>query len=311
MNATLTIAAKEVRTAFRNRMFVTITLLFLALSMLSVYIGSTTKRAEIRLYHETVAMLKAQGAKVLPEAPEIHTLTILSNLTEYVAIVGAILAVVLGYNTLIEEKETGGLRLILSRPVYRDTLLTGKLLGNGAIIAVLLAAVLVANLILLVAIRGVWPTAGEVARLAAFVGIAFVYMGVFLAVSTLLSINMKSSTSVFLVSLVLWMTVSFVIPQMAETQMLNSTVVNSVSGTTSQIPQDTFVSRALDSLSPTWHLRTIGNQLLEVSPGSATLSPGALVTRSLTSLLVLLVPVIAAVAAAYATFLRSEALTLE
>ena len=82
---------------------------FLALSALSVYIGSTTKRAEMRIYQERVAALTAQGATTLPAAPEIYTLTILSNLTEYVAIVGAILAVILGYNALIDEKESGGL----------------------------------------------------------------------------------------------------------------------------------------------------------------------------------------------------------
>jgi ABC-2 type transport system permease protein len=311
MNAILTIACKEIRAAFRNRMFVTITILFLALSMLSVYIGSTTKRAEMRLYNETVAMLTSQGVTALPDAPEIHTLTILSNLTEYVAIVGAILAVVLGYNTLTEEKETGGLRLILSRPVYRDMLLTGKLLGNSAIIAILLVAVLFFNLFLLAAIGGIWPTLGEVARLSMFVVMAFAYMVIFLAVSMLLSIHMKSSASVFLVSLVLWMAVSFVVPQMAETQMTNSTVVNSVSGTTNQIPEDTAVSRTIDFLSPTWHLRAIGDQLLEVSPGSAALSDGALTVDSLKSLLVLLAPTLAAVAAGYITFQRSEALTLE
>ena len=68
MNAILTIARKEIRVAFRNRMFVTITILFLALSMLSVYIGSTTKRAEMRLYNETVAMLTSQGVTALPDA---------------------------------------------------------------------------------------------------------------------------------------------------------------------------------------------------------------------------------------------------
>jgi len=136
-------------------------------------------------------------------------------------------------------------------------------------------------------------------------------MLIFLAISMLLSIHMKSSASVFLVSLVLWMAVSFVIPQMAETQMTNSTVVNSVSGTTNQIPEDTVASRTINFLSPTWHLRTIGEQLLEVSPGSAALSTGALSVISLKSLLALLAPAVAVGAAGYITFLRSEALTLE
>jgi ABC-2 type transport system permease protein len=311
MNTITIIAGKEIRSAFRNRLFLTITVLFLALSALSVYIGSVTKRAEMRLYDETVASLEAQGVTALPPAPEIHTLTILSNLTEYVAIVGAILTVVLGYNTLIEEKESGGLMLILSRPVYRDRLLTGKLLGNAAIIAVLLALAFVFNLVLLIGVGGILPTAGEVLRLLALMVLAFVYMLIFLTLSMLLSIQMKSSANVFLVSLVFWVTVSFVIPQMADTQMANSTVINSISGATNEIPEETTTSRAINFLSPTSHLRQIGAELVEAAPGSAALDTGKVVGDSLGALLVLLVPCVLAGATGYAVFLRSEALTVE
>jgi len=311
MHTILVIARREWQAAFRNRLFLIIAVLFLALSILSVYIGSTTKHAEMRLYNDTITSLTAQGKTVLPPKPEINTLSILANLTEYVSIVGAILAVILGYNTLIEEKESGGLKLILSRPVYRDRLLTGKLLGNAAVIGALLGMVFVFNMTLLVAVRGVWPTEGEVFRLAAFIGLSFVYMAIFLTVAMLLSIRMKSSANVFLVALVLWMLVSFVIPQMADTQMSNSTVVNSISGATNQIPQDTTLSRALNDLSPTWHLRDIGAELLEVTPGSTTLSPGALAGDSLMALLALLAPCVVFITAGYAIFLRNETLTLE
>ncbi|MCG3212689.1 MAG: hypothetical protein FOGNACKC_06381 [Anaerolineae bacterium] len=311
MNPVAIIARKEFQAAFRNRLFITITILFLALSILSVYIGSTTKRAEVRVYNETVASLTAQGVTALPLPPEIHTLTILSNLTEYVSIVGAILAVVLGYNALIEEKESGGLKLILSRPVYRDRLLTGKLLGNAAVIGVLLGLVFVFNLGLLVVVGGIWPTAGEVLRLFSFVLLAWAYMLIFLTLSLLLSIRLNNSATVFLVSLVVWMLLSFVLPQMAEAMMANSTVINSISGATNRIPQDTVASQTLNYLSPTWHLRHIGGQLLEVAPGSLLLSSGALLGQWLTTLLVLLAPSLVFTAAGYASFLRNETLTLE
>jgi ABC-2 type transport system permease protein len=311
MKAVVTIAHKEVRAAFRNRMFVTIMALFLALSALSVYIGSSTKRAEMRLYDETVKTLTSQGVTALPSVPEIHTLTILGNLTEYIVIVGAILAVILGYDTLTKEKGSGGLALILSRPVYRDALLSGKLLGNMSIIAALLIGAFVFSLVLLVIVGGLLPTVGDVVRLLTVVMLAFFYMLIFFTFSMLLSIHMRNSASVFLVSLVLWMTVSFVIPEMAQTQMANSAVVNSVSGVANEIPQDTAVSRTIDFFSPAWHLRTIGGELLEVAPGSADLSTCAVAADSLKTLLALLAPCVAFGAVAYATFLRSESLTLE
>ena len=311
MTTSLIIARKEFRAAFRNRLFLTITLLFLGLSILSVYIGSTTKRAEMRIYDARVATLQAEGAAVIPAAPEIHTLTILANLTEYVAIVGAILAVILGYNTLIEEKESGGLKLILSRPVYRDQLLVGKLLGNAAVIASLLGLVFLFNLILLVAIGGIWPTLGEVARLFTFTVMALAYMLIFLTVSLFLSIRLNNGATVFLISLTLWLLVSFVVPQMADAMMVNSSVVNSISGAINQIPQETAVSQAINYLSPTWHLRNIGGELLQFTSGSNAISTGTLLGHTLTTLLVLLVPTVAFIAAGFAVFQRNETLVLE
>ena len=311
MKTSLIIARKEFRAAFRNRLFLTITLLFLGLSILSVYIGSTTKRAEMRIYNETVATLQTEGAATIPAAPEIHTLTILANLIEYVSIVGAILAVILGYNTLGEERESGGLKLILSRPVYRDQLLWGKWLGNTAVLTTLLALVFLFNSVLLVAVGGIVPTAAELLRLFVFTLMALAYMLIFLSLAMFLSLRLNSSATVFLVSLVVWMVVSFVLPQMAETQMVNSSVVNGISGAINQIPQDTAVSQAINALSPTWHLRNIGGQLLQSAPGSGALTSSNLISHVLTTLLILLAPTVALVAGAFATFLRNETLVLE
>lgn len=119
MNKILIISRKEFLSILRNRLFIIIALMFLILSILSVYIGSTTKKAEMRVYNERVATLTQQGYSDLPPKPEIKTLTILFNLTEYISIVGAILAVVLGYDTLIHEKESGSLKLILSHQTLR------------------------------------------------------------------------------------------------------------------------------------------------------------------------------------------------
>jgi ABC-2 type transport system permease protein len=311
VNAVKTIAGNEFRAAFRNKMFITITVLFLGLSILSAYIGSTTKHAEMRIYNETVVKLTAQGVTQMPPVPDIHPLTMLGNLTEYVAIIGAILAVMLGFSALTQERENGSLQLILTRPVFRDQLITGKLLGNGLVIASLLGLVFAFNAVMLVVVGHTMPTANEIARIALFVVLAFAYMSTFLIASILLSINMKSSASVFLVALVLWMTSAFVLPQMADTLMANSTVVNTISGTTNQIPQETAVSRTIDMLSPTWQLRAAGGRMLETVPGSAQLTSTGLLVEFAKGLLALLVPCVVLGTLAYVTFLRNESLTLE
>ena len=91
----------------------------------------------------------------------------------------------------------------------------------------------------------------------------------------------------------------------------NSTVINSISGMTNTIPQETAASRATNFLSPTWHLQQIGAELLEVAPGSALLDGTTLLGDSTGALLILLIPCVIAGAMSYILFLRDETLVLE
>lgn len=311
MNTIMVIAKREFKSVFRNRLFVTIALLFLVLSILSVYIGSSTKKTEMRVFNERVAALTAQGYSDLPPKPVINTLTILFNLTEYISIVGAILAVVLGYNTLISEKESGTLKLILSRPVYRDWLVTGKLLGNAAVIITLLLLVFVFNILLLILVGGILPTGIEVLRLFIFVLLGFFYMLIFLSLSILLSIRFSNSSTVFMISLVIWMLFSFVIPQMADAVKSNSTVINSISGTATMLPQDTTASRAINTLSPYYHFKIIGERLLEAGMDNTVVSISTLLLSSIKTLFILILPSAVFTITGYILFLRNETLVLE
>ena len=104
--------------------------LFLAMSIVSVYVGSTTKNAELRAYGDIVAQANAQGTQV-PEAPLIFPLEILHNMTEYIVMIGAVLAIFLGFDAFSGEREGGTLRVIFTRPISRFEFITGKLLGAG------------------------------------------------------------------------------------------------------------------------------------------------------------------------------------
>ena len=86
MKRTLIIAGHHINTAFRDNVFVIITGLFLALSILSVFIGASTKNAEMQAYQDIMVLLQAQGAATLPEAPVIMPLSILKNIIEYIVL---------------------------------------------------------------------------------------------------------------------------------------------------------------------------------------------------------------------------------
>lgn len=306
MRQIFVIAMKEFREAWKNNIFLLIAGLFLLFSMVSVYIGSSTKHAEMQAYLDTIALLKAGGAAVLPPRPEIFTLTILQNNVPYVSILGALMAVFLGFDVLTKEKETGNLRLILSRPIFRDELVSGKILSGTAVIAVLQGLVLAFGLVLLKVVGGVIPSGSEVVRLVVFSGVSFLYMMFFYLLAMLGSVFMKSAEAVFLAGITFWIAVSFVIPQLAATQKMFAYSTNAVAQTVTQVPQNTSISKTIEMFSPTVHFEHIGNNLLQVIPESAKLSPTALFSSLSVDFVYLLTPLLVVLFLVYWGFFRLE-----
>ncbi len=306
MRQVFVIAAKEFREAWRNRIFLVIAGLFLVFSVLSVYIGSSTKHAELQAYAQTVSVLKTAGTSTLPPPPEILPLAILKNDVSYVSMIGALLAIFLGFDQLTKEKEHGNLRLLLSRPVLRDQLITGKVVSGALVIGLLQGLALLFDVALLRGVGGIAPTAGEILRLTAFAAVSFLYLMLFYLVALMASAFSRSAEVVFLACVVFWIGVSFVIPQLAETQRAYAYATNSVAATVTQIPQDTTVSQAMESLSPTVHFEHLGNNLLQVVPETAKSPLGAVLASSRADLVHLAALLLAVLSATYWGFLGSE-----
>ncbi|MCL5935312.1 MAG: ABC transporter permease [Firmicutes bacterium] len=306
MQRIFVVAGKEFNEAWKNHIFLMIAALFFVFSLLSVYIGSTTKHAEIQAYLQTISLLKAGGATVFPPQPAIFTLTILQNNIIYVSMVGALVAIFLGFDVFTKEKEQGNLRLILSRPIFRDQLITGKILGGAWAIGLLQALIFVFGLVLLKFIGGITPTAGEVLRLVTFTLISFLYMLLFYFFALFISVLAKSSEVVFLVGITFWVAVSFVIPQLAETQKSYAYSTNVAAQSVTQIPQDTAISKAIELFSPTVHFQHLGNNLLQVIPETAKLSTGSLVVGMFPDLVYLLAPLLIFLFLCYWSVFRIE-----
>lgn len=298
------IAKKEFRTAFKDKTFIVIALLFLVLSVVSVYIGSSTKNAELKAYSDIVELLKSQGSQAFPPKPEIYPLAMLQNIIKYVSIVGAVLAIFLGFDTFSGEKENGTMKLLLSRPLYRDQLITGKLLGGGLVIGLLLIFTLFFNTVLFSLVSGLSPGIGEISRLITFIFIAFCYMMSFYIATMFVSIKTSDRSFGFLVMLILWVTVSFVIPQLAESQKSFAYAMNSTAQTVTQVPSDTIVSKTIEIFSPTVHFQNIGGDLLQTASETANLSVGEILQRRLLIMLYMLAPGILLLFGSYRTFVK-------
>lgn len=293
------IAAKEFKTAFKDKVFLVITTLFLLLSIISVYIGSSTKDAEMKAYQDVVAILKTQGATSFPVSPEIYPLAILQNIIKYVSIIGAALAVFLGFDAFSGERENGTLKLLLARPIYRDQLVTGKLLGGALVIGLLLGVTLVINVILFSVVSGLLPNVNEVSRLIVFMAIAFLYMMTFYTATLFVSIKTGDRSFGFLTMMIVWVLISFVIPQLADSQRSFAYALNSTAQTVTQIPSDTLISKSIEIFSPAVQFQNIGKDLLQVVSETAGMNVLTIIARQALALLYMLVPGVVLLLASY------------
>ena len=122
-----TIAAKDIRDAVRDR-FVLIVTLFLTLgAVVALVTGAIALRTDAATYEAAKATLLALGKPVDQiAAPEFYPLKLLRGAVEQIGIVGAAIAILIGYRAAASERGRQTLALILTRPVRRWQFLAGK-----------------------------------------------------------------------------------------------------------------------------------------------------------------------------------------
>ena len=287
MNAHATIAHKEWRTAIRDRILIVIALLFVAMSIASVYIGSSTKGTEQQVYADIVQLAQQQGTEP-PAAPVIYPLEILANITDYIIMIGAVLAIFLGYRSMRAEHDGGTLTLIRSRPLTYTDILAGKWMGAAGLIGLLLSVTFLFNLVLFILVSGLSPTLGEVIRLAVSLAFAFVYMMMFYTAALAITWKTNNGTFAFMVMMTIWIFISFVIPQLADTQRNYAYAISNISGVVSTTPSETPVSQAINLFSPAAQFTHLGNMLLQADSDTATLALPALLAKAIPLMLYLI-----------------------
>jgi Cu-processing system permease protein len=107
------IAAKEFRDRIRNRWVIAVAVIFTAFALAIAYLGSAQQgEVGLRSIEVTIASLVSLVIYLIP-----------------------LIALILGYDAIVGERERGSLDLLLSMPITRLELLLGKFLGLSAALA--------------------------------------------------------------------------------------------------------------------------------------------------------------------------------
>lgn len=218
MNTLFTIAKKEFTDATRNALFLTLSGFLLLLVGISILVASLDFGTQVAQYQGALAQLSAaQRLSVVLTAPQYFPLQMLRGTIEYLEIIGAIIAIVLGYLSIAKEKGTNTSRLLLTRPVTRTAFMGGKVLGNSALLLSLIAIIYAFSIISVTAIGHVSFSGMEILKLTLVMGFTYLYLTFFFCFSALLALFVRDLPRALMFAFSLWLIFVLIIPQIGDT----------------------------------------------------------------------------------------------
>lgn len=317
MSVTLNIAKKEITDALRNKLFLITLGLLLLLTVISIVLGSVQVRTAMNDYYSSINFLKSIGKTDFPPIPKLNPISISKGFVNYIGMIGALLAMILGNHAIAKERRNGTLKLLLSRPIFRDTLLNGKLLGNLGILALISVLTGIITYVSLKLIGNVPLSSSEIVRLMMFFIMSFLYMAFFLVLAITFSIVIKNINKALLVAIIVWLVLAFIFPQIGDTMDMDNQLPGGffaqMGMTRDQehkvLEKFKFYETLRDSIeemSPTKHYERVSFALLGVKPGFENNTPLEILQLKWINLIGLTVPGILLCLISYMVFLRRE-----
>ena len=213
----LIVAVKEFKDYLNSKRFMVIFGVLALLTIIGAITGYisysdslTTYNSQLTSMNSSANFMRGPGIVTMPSV-----LNIFSSYGTYIASVGAFLAICMGFDMITREKEEGTLKLLLTHPVFRDSVINGKLLGAGSMLVMVLASTFLATVAVMM-FFGVVPATDDLTRIVAFFGATLLFMFTFLAISvTASTVSGNSSMAVLIAIFVL--IIGAVVPDISTT----------------------------------------------------------------------------------------------
>lgn len=317
MNSTIRIAKEEIKDALRNKLFLIVVGLLLGLTIVSIILGAMQVRSAMNDYNSSIAFLKSLGKTELPPKPNLNPIAVSKSFVNYLGMIGALLAMILGNHTIVKEKRSGTLKLLLSRPIFRDQLLNGKLLGNLGLLAAIAALTGIITYISLILVGGVSLSNSEIVRMLLFFLMSFLYMAFFLTLAMTFSVIVANGNKALLITIIVWLVLAFVFPQIGDTMDMDNQLPGGFfaqMGMTRDQEHQLLqkfkfyetLRNGIEELSPTKHYERVSFALLNVKPGFENNTPVEILQLKGINIAGLVVPSLLLCFISYMVFLKRE-----
>lgn len=235
MNNLFIIVKKELQDIYRSKIFDLVLVLLLVLTVTSILVSTSIFKGQISQYESSLALLQSIGKTATEPAPQLFPLNLLRGVVDYLEIIGAIIGILLGYLSIAKEKNTNTLKILLSKPITKKDIVTGKIVGNFLFVTVVILVVAVIILLSFFVIGGITLNSVELYKIFIFSILSIVYIMTFFTLSFFLSVQQKNLSNALTICFVIWLVFVLILPQIGDTMDPDN-----------QVPGGFFKSMAFD-----------------------------------------------------------------
>jgi len=195
MAGILAVSKKEVADIFGSKRYMILFSLILLLSTLSMY----------------------QGAEYIRNNPDAEFLAIFSgagfgfSFIQWMAFFGPLLGLALGFDAINKEKTSGTLSILLSQPIFRDSIINGKFLAGATALATLTVSTIGIMCGLTIPILGFGPTLEGASRVVLLSSLTVLHLAFWLSLGLLYSVLTKKTSTSMLASIATWLFFAIII----------------------------------------------------------------------------------------------------
>ena len=182
---------------------------FVGMIAASAFIGSSARASVTGVYQEALR----QGLTTVSNPFDaLSPLYYARNTVIYIVLIGALLAIVVGVNSTLRDRQARTADLILSRDVGPAFYLGSKLAGLALFVLLLLALSALLNIGCISVVTGQVLASGDNVRIVGLYALAWLFMLPFVALGMAAGLHASSSTSALLTPIVIWSVVIFILP---------------------------------------------------------------------------------------------------
>lgn len=173
----------------------------------------------------------------------------LPSFTFFISFFGPLIGIILGFDAISAERSRGTISIVLSQPIFRDSLINGKFLAGLVTIAIMFISIFLIILGLGTWTMGFFPNLQEISRMGVYYLASVIYVGFWLSLGILFSILFKRTSSSALTSIMMWIFFTFFIYMIANVIADQIAPVPAVT-TAEVLAKNEAIKRAIMRISP-------------------------------------------------------------